>query len=100
MDNPFDDQAPPAPAMTPHEAVDAYCGKRGLSLIAEQLGLHHSTIARMAGGERELVNLDVARDIERVSGGRITASQWLELCLAARTAREAEAERGPVESAA
>lgn len=81
------DQAP----LTPQQAVDAYCGKRGLQVLASQLGVHHSILYRHTSGERESVNMDLANQIERVTGGRITASQWMELCLAARTAREAEA---------
>lgn len=53
-----------------------------LSALAARMGRAPSTLTRPLRGERD-PSLDLARDIERATAGRVTAVQFMEICLAA-----------------
>jgi len=51
-----------------------------LSAFAVRIGRSPSTLSRALAGQRD-PSVDLARDIERGTGGRVTALQFLEICL-------------------
>jgi len=51
-----------------------------LSTFAVRIGRSPSTLSRALAGQRD-PSVDLARDIERGTGGRVTALQFLEICL-------------------
>lgn len=49
-----------------------------LSSLASRMGRHPSTLTRLMRGERS-PSLALARDIERATGGRVTAVEFIEI---------------------
>lgn len=75
-------------------ALAAYFAESGenIAKLAEKIGRAPSTITRPLKGERN-VSMNVAREIEQATGGKVTAAQFVAICL--------EAQRpAPVEGAA
>ncbi len=66
--------------------LSAYFDRTGDSptKLAERIGRSPSSITRPLRGERN-ASMDLARDIERGTDGAVTAAQFLEICLSART---------------
>ncbi|ACL61724.1 helix-turn-helix transcriptional regulator [Methylobacterium nodulans] len=75
-------------------ALEQYFEETGdnVSKLAERMGRAATTISRPLRGERN-VSLDIALDVERVTGGRVTADQFLAICLAAKRAAVAAVPR-------
>lgn len=51
-----------------------------LSAFAVRIGRSPSTLSRALTGQRD-PSVDLARDVERGTAGRVTALQFLEICL-------------------
>lgn len=73
--------------MNPLEAYFKESGENPTKL-AERLNLAPSTITRPLRGERN-VSMDVALEIERGTAGRVTAEQFMAICLEARRKHDA-----------
>lgn len=58
--------------------------------LAERVGRSPSSITRPLRGERN-ASMDLALDVERGTGGKVTASQFISICLDAKKAHEASA---------
>lgn len=74
-------------------ALTAYFADTGdnLAKLAERIGRSPSTITRPLRGERN-VSMNVAREVERATGGRVTAAQFIEICLEAQKGAPAPSE--------
>lgn len=70
-------------------ALDIYFSETGdsASKLASRIGRAPSTITRALRGERD-PSVDLARDIERGTGGRVPAEEFLSICMKASDARE------------
>lgn len=66
-------------------ALTAYLQESGetLNRLAERMGCAPSTLTRPLRGQRN-ASMDTALDVERATGGRVTASQFMDICLSAR----------------
>ncbi|MRI57354.1 hypothetical protein D8770_25975 [Methylobacterium sp. DB1607] len=66
-------------------ALTAYFADTGdnLARLAERIGRSPSTITRPLRGERN-VSMNVAREIERATDGRVSAAQFIAICLEAQ----------------
>ena len=53
-----------------------------MSKLAERVGRSPSSITRPLRGERN-ASMALARDVERGTSGKVTASQFLDICLSA-----------------
>jgi DNA-binding transcriptional regulator YdaS (Cro superfamily) len=69
-------------------AIELYFQETGdnPSKLAERVGRSPSTITRPLNGERN-ASMDVALDVERGTDGKISAEQFLSICLTARRSR-------------
>lgn len=56
-----------------------------LSAFAVRIGRSPSTLSRVLSGQRD-PSVDLARDVEAGTGGRVTKLQFLEICLRAQEA--------------
>lgn len=68
-------------------ALDCYLRDTGekLSTLAERMKRSPSTITRPLRGERN-ASMDVALDVERATSGKVSASEFMSICLDARKA--------------
>ncbi|MGF3022688.1 hypothetical protein ACQVP2_07650 [Methylobacterium aquaticum] len=77
-------------------ALERYFAETGENAhkLAERIGCAASTITRPLKGERN-VSLDFAISIEKATAGRVTAEDFVSICLAAkkRASGEAHAEQ-------
>lgn len=66
-------------------ALAAYFAESGenIAKLAERIGRAPSTITRPLKGERN-VSMNVAREIEQATGGKVTAAQFIAICLEAQ----------------
>ena len=62
---------------------------QSLSAFAVRIGRAPSTLSRALAGERN-PSIDLARDVERGTGGRVSASSFIQSCLDASTPEAAE----------
>lgn len=71
-------------------ALDLYFESTGtnLSALAAKIGCAVSTLSRPLSGSRN-ASMDVAIDVERATGGRVTASQFMSICIDAKKAHAA-----------
>lgn len=69
-------------------ALEQYFAETGdtPSKLAQRVGRSPSTITRPLNGERN-VSMDVALDVERGTGGRVPANEFLSICMAAKKAK-------------
>lgn len=69
------------------DALSSYIGESGekLSTFAVRIGRSPSTLSRVLSGQRD-PSFDLARDVERGTGGKVSRLQFLEICLAAQDA--------------
>jgi hypothetical protein len=78
----------------PQNAMDRYLQDSGekLSNLASRINRAPSTLTRALGGERN-PSLGLARDVERGTGGRVTASEFISICMnaASKTMRQESA---------
>lgn len=67
------------------DALSNYLNETGerLSAFAVRIGRSPSTLSRALSGQRD-PSVDLARDVENGTGGRVTKLQFLELCLSAQ----------------
>jgi hypothetical protein len=67
------------------DALSNYLIESGerLSAFAVRIGRSPSTLSRALSGQRD-PSVDLARDVEQGTGGRVTKLQFLELCLSAQ----------------
>lgn len=72
------------------DALSNYLDETGerLSAFAVRIGRSPSTLSRALAGQRD-PSIDLARDVERGSGGKVTTIQFLEICLTAQPSSEA-----------
>jgi len=72
------------------DTLTSYLANRGekLSAFAVRIGRAPSTLTRVLSGARN-PSLGLARDVERGTGGEVSAAQFLELCLTRVPASEA-----------
>lgn len=72
-------------ADSPMNALATYFAESGenIAKLAEKIGRAPSTITRPLKGERN-VSMNVARQIETATDGRVTAAQFIAICLEAR----------------
>lgn len=68
------------------DALTDYLKDNGerLSAFAVRIGRSPSTLSRALAGQRD-PSIDLARDVERGSAGRVTKIQFLEICLSAQS---------------
>lgn len=66
-------------------ALTSYFAETGdnIAKLAERIGRSPSTITRPLKGERN-VSMNVALQVERATGGAVTADQFVAICLKAR----------------
>jgi hypothetical protein len=66
----------------PQNILSAYLEDTGenLSVLATRIGRAPSTLTRALSGERN-PSVDLARDVEKGTGGRVSAGQFLAICL-------------------
>lgn len=64
------------------DAIDRYLQQSGktLSRLADDIGCAPSTMTRIAKGERE-PSFELAERVERATGGKLSAAQFLQACL-------------------
>lgn len=74
------------------DALADYLNETGerLSVFAVRIGRSPSTLSRALAGQRD-PSIDLARDVERGTAGRVTAIQFLAICLTAQTNPVSEA---------
>lgn len=67
------------------DALSTYLSETGerLSAFAVRIGRSPSTLSRALSGQRD-PSVDLARDVEKGTAGRVTKLQFLELCLSAQ----------------
>lgn len=67
------------------DALSNYLNETGerLSAFAVRIGRSPSTLSRALSGQRD-PSVDLARDVENGTGGRVTKLQFLALCLSAQ----------------
>jgi len=67
------------------DALSTYLSETGerLSAFAVRIGRSPSTLSRALSGQRD-PSIDLARDVEKGTAGRVTKLQFLELCLSAQ----------------
>lgn len=72
-------------------ALDLYFAATGenASKLAARMGVSPSAITRPLRGERN-ASMDLALKVEVATGGNVTASAFLDICLKAKRARAAE----------
>lgn len=70
------------------DALSSYLVENGekLSGFAIRIGRSPSTFSRVLSGRRD-PSIDLARDVERGTSGRVTKLQFLEICLHAQEGR-------------
>lgn len=73
------------------DALSTFLEARGekLSAFANRIGRSPSTLSRALSGRRE-PSFDLARDVERGTAGKVSAIEFLEICLTARSKAEEE----------
>lgn len=66
-------------------ALESYFAETGESTLtlARRMGRAPTTITRPLHGQRN-ASMDVALGVEAATGGRVTAEQFMEICLAAK----------------
>lgn len=71
-------------------ALTSYFAETGdnIAKLAERIGRSPSTITRPLKGERN-VSMNVALQVERATAGKVTADQFVAICLDARRSTEA-----------
>lgn len=71
------------------DALSNYLDDEGekLSGFANRIGRSPSTLSRVLSGQRD-PSFDLARDVERGTGGKVSALKFLEICLSARRVDE------------
>jgi|GEM_PF-3356086 DNA-binding transcriptional regulator YdaS (Cro superfamily) len=69
-------------------ALEAYFAETGdnATKLAERIGRAPSSITRPLRGERN-ASMNLALDVERGTGGRVTAAEFLAICLKAKEER-------------
>jgi antitoxin HigA-1 len=69
----------------PQDILLSYLEDTGenLSVLATRIGRSPSTLTRALSGERN-PSVDLARDVEKGTNGRVSAGQFLAICLEAR----------------
>lgn len=74
--------------MVEMNALERYFQQSGdnPSKLAERVGRSPSTITRPLTGERN-ASMDVALDVERGTGGAVSAAEFLSICLDARKSK-------------
>ncbi|WP_411033815.1 hypothetical protein [Shinella sp. BYT-45] len=67
------------------DALSMYFAESGekLSTFAVRIGRAPSTLSRVLSGQRD-PSVDLARDVERGTNGKVSKLQFLEICLAAQ----------------
>lgn len=72
------------------DALSTFLETRGekLSAFATRIGRSPSTLSRALSGQRD-PSFDLARDVEKGTWGEVTALQFLEICLKARSVDDA-----------
>jgi hypothetical protein len=70
------------------DALSTYLDEREekLSAFAVRIGRSPSTLTRALSGQRD-PSMDLARDVEKGTGGRVSKLQFLEICLTAQRDR-------------
>lgn len=73
-------------------ALTSYFAETGdnIAKLAERIGRSPSTITRPLKGERN-VSMNVALEVEKATDGRVTADQFVAICLRARRGSASEA---------
>lgn len=68
------------------DALSNYFAETGenVSTFAVRIGRAPSTLSRVLSGQRD-PSIDLARDVERGTGGLVSKLQFLEICLAAQS---------------
>lgn len=71
------------------DALSIYLVETGekLSTFAVRIGRSPSTLSRALAGQRD-PSIDLARDVERGTGSRVTAIQFLEICISRQEAAQ------------
>lgn len=74
------------------DALATYLSETGetLSALAIRIGRSPSTLTRALAGHRD-PSVDLARDVERGTDGRVTALQFLKICMDADSTPKSEA---------
>ena len=74
------------------DALASYLSENGetLSAFAVRIGRSPSTLTRALGRRRD-PSIDLARDVERGTDGKVTAIQFLEICISEQSETKAEA---------
>lgn len=72
-------------------ALNSYFAETGenIAKLAETIGRSPSTITRPLKGERN-ASMNVALAIEKATGGRVTADQFMAICLEAKRSAQAD----------
>ncbi|CUX40729.1 Putative plasmid maintenance system antidote protein, XRE family (modular protein) [Agrobacterium deltaense Zutra 3/1] len=67
------------------DALSTFLGETGekLSTFAVRIGRSPSTLSRAISGRRD-PSIDLARDVERGTRGRVSTIQFIEICLKAQ----------------
>jgi len=80
------------------DALTNYLEESGerLSAFALRIGRSPSTLSRVLSGQRD-PSLDLARDVERGTAGKVSKLQFLEICLSAQATKPDD---GPIPEAA
>ncbi len=78
----------------PQNAMDRYLHENGekLSNFAALINRSPSTLTRAIGGERN-PSLSLARDVERGTDGRVTAGEFIAICMSAANAAARNSEQ-------
>lgn len=73
-------------------ALTRYLRDTGINLsgLAAAMGKSPSTLTRPLKGERN-PSVGLAREVERATDGRVTASEFIDVCIRARAAEQAGA---------
>ncbi|HCJ70849.1 MAG TPA: hypothetical protein DHW67_03310 [Agrobacterium sp.] len=69
------------------DALSTFLGETGekLSTFAVRIGRSPSTLSRAISGRRD-PSIDLARDVEKGTDGRVSTIQFIEICLKAQRA--------------
>jgi antitoxin HigA-1 len=68
-----------------------------ISTLAARMGRAPSTLTRPLNGERN-PSVGLAREVEQATGGRVTAVQFMEICMAVDRPEGSQPSRPPVPS--
>lgn len=71
-------------------SLDRYLRETGekLSAIAARMGMHPSSLTRPLNGDRD-PTVSLARKFEEAVNGRVTAAEFIEICMMAKSATTA-----------